>query len=396
MSTSDKNNKDNHQNKKDKKIDKKPHVLDRTLQRSEEARTVRKIVTIVLVLITLAIVSGGVTGYLYIKSALEPVNPDDETTTSIEIPLGSSTSQIANILEENGIIKDPRVYRFYIKFNNAGQFQAGEYQLSPSMTLGEITDALQTGRVYKEPVLTVTIPEGKTIEQIADLYAEKADVDKEAFLARVEDKTFIRQLIDAYPTILSEEILNEDIRTPLEGYLYAATYQFYEENPSVDTIINKMLDKTEDVVLNYYDQISQMEEWTVHDAITMASLVENEARTEEDRKIIAGVFYNRLEQGMMLQTDPTVLYALGEHRDRVLYEYLEIESPYNTYQITGLPVGPISNFNENSLRAVIEPEETNYMYFVAANDGNIYYSETYEKHQELVARYLNRDAVEAE
>lgn len=385
MSTSDNNDKKNSERQEQEK-----EKTDRILQRSEEARLVRRIVVVVLSIITLAIIIGVISGYSYIKSGLEPMDPDDSSTVNIEIPLGSSTSQIASILEENGIIKDEMIYRFYIKFNNAVEFQAGQYDLSPSMTLGEITDALQTGRIIKEPVLTVTIPEGKTIDQIATLFAEKANIDKEEFIQTVEDPEYVKQLIEAYPTILSEEILSDGIRTPLEGYLFAATYQFYEENPSIDNIVHAMLQKTEDVVTNYLDLVNEKEDWSVHEIITMASLVENEARTEEDRKIIAGVFYNRLAIDMMLQTDPTVLYALGEHKDRVLYEYLEVDSPYNTYKITGLPIGPISNFNENSLQAVLEPKETNYMYFVAAPDGNIYYSETYEKHQQLVAKYLRQ------
>ncbi|MDC3415611.1 endolytic transglycosylase MltG [Aquibacillus salsiterrae] len=359
-------------------------------ERSEEAKMVRKIVAVILTLVTIAIIVGGITGYSYIKSGLEPVNPEDSATVSVDIPLGSSSSQIASILEEKGIINNAMIFRFYIKFSNAADFQAGKYDLSPSMTLADITAALQTGKIIKEPVLTVTIPEGKTMEQIASLYAEKANVDKDEFIEVVEDPDYVKQLINTYPTILSEEILADDIKTPLEGYLFAATYQFYETNPSIDTIVNAMLQKTEDVVTNYLDLINQKEDWTVHDIITMASLVENEAQTEEDRKRIAGVFYNRLAADMRLQTDPTVLYALGERKDRVLYEYLEVDSPYNTYKVSGLPVGPISNFNENSLLAVLEPEKTDYMYFIAADDGKIYYAKTYEEHQQLVAEYLER------
>ncbi|MCT2537646.1 endolytic transglycosylase MltG [Aquibacillus koreensis] len=393
MSTSDN---EKNQQKEERRVENKqqkkksPTLRDRRKQRGEDARIVRRIVSILLVVITIAIAVGGMSGYRYIKSGLQPLDPENETMKEIVIPMGSSSSQIATILEDNGIIKNSMMYRFYIKFNNAADFQAGEYTLSPSMTLSEITDSLQTGRVMREAVFTVTIPEGKTIEQIAEIYAEKASIDKDEFLDTVSDPEYIQVLMDAYPVLLSDKILAEGIRTPLEGYLFAATYDFYEENPSVDTIVHTMLKKTRDVVLPYIDQITAIEGWTVHEAITMASLVENEARTEEERKRIAGVFFNRLEADMMLQTDPTVLYALGEHKDRVLYDYLEIESPYNTYQIVGLPIGPISNFGENSLTSVLEPEETNYMYFLAAN-GQIYYAETHDEHVRLKNQYLNRE-----
>ncbi|WP_138415633.1 endolytic transglycosylase MltG [Aquibacillus sediminis] len=363
-------------------------VQQQLQERGYEASLVRKIVSIVLIVLVTVIVVGGVSAFLYIKSALEPVDPDDDREINVEIPLGSSSSRIASLLEENNIINNATLYRFYIKFNNVAQFQAGEYTLSPSMTLEEITDLLQEGKVLQDPVLQVTIPEGKTIEQIAELYSEKANIDKQAFLDKLSDDNYIKDLMEQYPAILTEDILDPDIHTPLEGYLFASTYQFYEEEPSVETIVSKMLDKTEDILTPYLNDINALDNLTVHDVVTFASLVENEARSIDHRKRIAGVFYNRLEEGMKLQTDPTVAYALGEHLDRTLYDHLEVESPYNTYQVEGLPVGPISNFAENSIQAVIEPTETEAMYFLYA-DGEIYYSETYSEHQQKIAQYRN-------
>ncbi|WP_053219081.1 endolytic transglycosylase MltG [Virgibacillus senegalensis] len=373
--------------------DKEKNFSDRWKQRIEEASTVRKIVALILSCLILILVVGVVAGYLYVKSAMEPVDPDDDTITEVEIPLGSSTSQIADILEEKQIISNSLVFRFYIKFNNVADFQAGEYEFSRSMSFNQIVESLQTGTLVKDPLLTITIPEGKTIEEIASIFAEKAGVDAEAFIDKTEDVNYLENLIAQHPTILTEEILDPEIRYPLEGYLFAATYDFYVENPKPENIIEKMLQKTENVLTPYLDSISEKDDIeSVHDALTMASLVEKEAQTEEDRKLIAGVFYNRLAEEMMLQTDPTVLYALGEHKTRVLYEDLETESPYNTYQVTGLPVGPISNFGENSLQSILNPEETNYMYFVAAEDGTIYYSQTFEEHQQLTQKYLHRKA----
>ncbi|WP_182200505.1 endolytic transglycosylase MltG [Paraliobacillus salinarum] len=360
------------------------------LKRCKEASTVRKIVFGLLLLLSIVIVVGGTSGYFYVKNGLEPVDPSDESTKTVTIPLGSSTSQIASILEDNGIISNDLIYRFYVKFNNASQFQAGEYQLSPSMSLKEITDKIQTGVIMQDPVFSVTIPEGKTLEEIAQLYETNAEIDADEFMKKMKDQEYIKQLIDAYPEILSDKILAEDIRYPLEGYLFAATYQFYEKNPSIDSIIHDMLEKTQQVVMDYSPQIDKVKEYSVHEVLTLASLVEKEARTQEDRERIAGVFFNRLNKDMILQTDPTVLYALGEHKDRVLYKDLEVESPYNTYQNKGLTPGPISNFGENSLDAVLDPESTNYLYFVAAPDGEVYYAETYDRHKQLVQEHLRR------
>ncbi|MFZ3576455.1 endolytic transglycosylase MltG [Virgibacillus sp. DJP39] len=361
---------------------------DNLIKRSDDAKTVRKIVTIVIISLILILLVGGVSGYMYIKSALQPVNPESEKEINVEIPMGSSTSDIASILEDKGIIKDARVLRFYIKFKNESNFQAGKYTFNPSMKLDEIIESLKKGKVLREPKYTVTIPEGKSISQMAEIFSKKLPISKEAFLKEVNNVNYIETLIDNYPSILSKEILNPDIRTPLEGYLFAATYDFYEEKPSVYTIVEKMLRKTESVVEPYLDDISSRE-LTVHEALTMASLVENEAQTVEQRKKIAGVFYNRLDKGMPLQTDPTVQYAIGSHKEKVLLKDLEVVSPYNTYKIKGLPVGPISNFSESSLKAVLQPEESKNIYFLHDDKGNIHYSETYEKHLQLKDRYID-------
>ncbi|GAE94105.1 protein YceG like [Gracilibacillus boraciitolerans JCM 21714] len=150
-----------------------------------------------------------------------------------------------------------------------------------------------------------------------------------------------------------------------------------------------MLDKTNDVITVYYDQIEALE-FSIHEIMTFASLVEEEAPTEEDRKLIAGVFYNRMDQEMMLQTDPTVIYAHGEHIPRLTYDHYEIDSPYNTYQVQGLPVGPISNFGgESSLNAVLAPADSSYLYFLADSEGKVHYSRTYEEHQNLENKYIH-------
>lgn len=360
---------------------------DKLIDRSEEAKTVRKIVAIIIISIVLILFVGGISGYMYVKSALKPVNPDSEQEINVQIPMGSSTSDIASILEDKGIIKDARVFRFYIKFQNESDFQAGDYTFSPSMTLDDIIKSLKNGKVLEGAIYSVTIPEGKTIDQIAEIYAKKLPVKKKDILNKVNNPKFVKQLIDTYPEVLSDEILDKDIRTPLEGYLFAATYKFYDEEPSVESIVSKMLKKTLKVVSPYLNEISA-QDFSVHEALTMASLVENEARTEEQRKKIAGVFYNRLESGMPLQTDPTVLYALGKHKDKVSLKDLKIESPYNTYYIDTLPIGPISNFAESSLEATLKPEESDYKYFLHDDKGHIHYAATFDEHVDLKEKYI--------
>ncbi|WP_404453134.1 endolytic transglycosylase MltG [Virgibacillus necropolis] len=370
-----------------KKKDKGSYT-DNLIKRSEDAKTVRKIVTIVIISLILILLVGGISGYMYVKSALEPVNPDSEKEVKVEIPMGSSTSDIATILEDEGIIKDARVFRFYIKFKNESNFQAGSYTFTPSIKLDEIIESLKNGKVLEEPKYSVTIPEGKTIKQMAKIYAKKLPFSKEDFLKKVNNVEYVELLIEQHPSILTKEILNPDIRTPLEGYLFAATYKFYDKKPSVEAVVGKMLSKTKAVVTPYLDDISA-QDLTVHKALTMASLLENEAKTFKQRKKIAGVFYNRLEKEMPLQTDPTVLYALGGHKEKVLLKDLKVKSPYNTYHVNELPIGPISNFAENSLKAAINPEESKFIYFLHDAEGNIHYSENYDKHLQLKEKYID-------
>ncbi|WP_028783301.1 endolytic transglycosylase MltG [Thalassobacillus devorans] len=363
----------------------------RLKKRGEEASTVRKVVAIVLTTLLVVFIGGGIAGYLYIKAALEPVDPNAEEEITVEIPLGSSTSSIASILEEKNLIKNDVIFRFYTKFKNESDFQAGEYQFTQAMTIDQLIESLKTGKVIREPLFRVTVPEGRKITEIAETFAKSKQTDftAEAFIKKADNPKYIKKLMEQYPQLLTEEIQSPKIRHPLEGYLFASTYDFYEKNPSIETIIERMLTRTQEIVLPYRPELENLSISTVHELITMASLLENEAPKAEDRKKIAGVFYNRLEKEMPLQTDPTVLYALGKHKDRVLHKDLEVESPYNTYQIKGLPVGPISNFNKNSLEAAVNPPESDYLYFVADSEGNVYYSKNYDEHLKKKKKHID-------
>ncbi|GGJ83805.1 hypothetical protein GCM10007063_02790 [Lentibacillus kapialis] len=358
------------------------------LKRSEDAKMVRKIAAIIIISLLLIFIVGSISAYFYIKSALQPVDPDSNKDVAIEIPMGSSTSEIAAILEENGIIKDDIVFRVYTKINNETEFQAGKYTFSPSMEIDNIIQALHNGKVREDPLYTITIPEGKSIDEIAEIYANKMPFSKKDFLKKVNNRDYIEALIDSYPEILTDDILNPEIRTPLEGYLFAATYRFYNEKPSIEAVVSRMLKKTVSVVTPYLDEISA-QDLSVHEALTMASIIENEASSEKQRKKIAGLFYNRLDEEMPLQTDPTVLYALGQHKDKVSHKDLEVESPYNTYHINSLPVGPISNFAKSSLKATVDPKESDYLYFLHDEEGNIHFSETNKAHNKLKKKYID-------
>ncbi|WP_374703420.1 endolytic transglycosylase MltG [Bacillus sp. Marseille-P3661] len=354
--------------------------------REHEARIVRKIVLVilsVLIIIFLAVVIGG---YLYITSALKPVDVQDESEKTVTIPIGSSVRGIAGILEENGLIKDENVFRYYVKFKNESGFQAGDYQLSPSMEIQEIIDQLKTGKVIKEALFSITIPEGKHIEEMATIISKKTNYSVEEIMDQLNNKDYIQQLMEKYPTIITEEIFDPSIRYPLEGYLFPATYQFFEKDPSIDFIIEEMLTKTEEMVSGFTGQLEE-KGLTVHKFLTMASLIEEEATQKADREKISSVFYNRLDQGMPLQTDPTVLYSLGKHSVLITYDDLEVDSPYNTYQNPGLPPGPIASPGEMSMSAAVNPSETNYLYFYSRPNGETIFSKSLNEHNRAINQY---------
>jgi len=256
------------------------------------------------------------------------------------------------------------------------------------MTLDEIIESLKSGKVYREPVFTMTVPEGLTLKQIAKIVDKRTGISEKEFLDYVSDEATINMLIGKYTNILTEEIKAENIKYPLEGYLFPATYPFYEENPSVATIVDTMVQATALNVTPYLDYL-QTEEKSVHWLLTFASLLEREATAKSDRETIASVFYNRLKVDMLLQTDPTVLYALGEHKDRVLYADLEKDDPYNTYVYKGLPPGPIAGAGRSSLVAVIEPAQTDYIYFLADKKGVNHFTHSYDQHLKNRNEYLS-------
>ncbi|CAI9388386.1 endolytic transglycosylase MltG [Niallia sp. Sow4_A1] len=369
---------------------KKELFLANLNQRQQEAKLVRRIVAIVALILIIIVAVVGTSGYFYIKSALQPVSSDSDKEIIIDIPIGSGVSTISQLLEDNGLVKNAKVFKYYVKFKNESNFMAGEYHMNPSMTIQEIIESLKTGKIMQEPVFTMTIPEGKQLKEIAAIIAEKTNQKEEEIWKQLNDETFIKGLMAQYPDILTTEIWAKNIKYPLEGYLFPATYSYYEEKPTLESIISVMLDKTESVVNAYETEIAR-DDLTVHQFLTMSSLIEEEATKNVDRKKIASVFYNRIEEGMPLQTDPTVLYALGEHKDRVLYEDLEVDSPYNTYQNVGLPPGPIANAGTISMEAALHPEETDYLYFLASKDGKVYFSKSLNEHNELKAKYITEN-----
>ncbi len=371
--------------------DKEPTDHGSTLEvKANDAKIVRKIVLITLSSFTLIFTIGIISGYFYIKSALEPVDPGSKEKVEIEIPLGSSTTEIAGILEENGVIKNSRIFRFYIKFKNYSDFQAGEYTLTPSMALQEIVTELQSGKIMEEPLYRITIPEGKTIEQIAGIFAKKLSFSEEEFIEVVNDEKFIKELMEKYPSLLTEEILNEELYMPLEGYLFAGTYDIFEEEPSPRQLIETMVERTDEVLKSRQEQVAASG-LTVHEILTLASVIERESKFSDDRPKVAQVYFNRIDNNMKLQSDITAFYGLKnlKHKAVVTYDDIEVDTPYNTYVVDGLPIGPIDSPGEESIDGVLNPEGEDFtkLYYFSRPNGETFYSDTLEEHNQIKEEY---------
>ena len=356
-------------------------------EKAQDAKVVRKIVFITLMSFIVIIAIGIVSGYFYIKSAVGPQDPNSDETVEVEIPLGSSTNDIGQILEENGLIKNSTVFEFYVKSRNHSDFQAGKYELAKTQTLEEIIAELQSGILMEEPLFRITIPEGKTVEQIAAIFANQLSFSEEEFLDVVNDQDIIKELMDKYPQLLTDEILQDDLYVPLEGYLFAGTYDIFEEEPSPESIIEMMVDRTNTLIESKMELIDETD-FSIHEVLTLASVIERESKFSEDRPKVAQVYLNRLDQDMKLQSDITAFYGI-EHKAVVTYDDIKIETPYNTYVIDGLPVGPINSPSEESIDAVLIPEgeEFTKLYYFSRPNGETFYSDTLDEHNQIREQY---------
>ncbi|MGX7092757.1 endolytic transglycosylase MltG [Hutsoniella sourekii] len=350
-------------------------------------RIVKIILLVSLVLLLSLLLAGGI----YIRSSLQPVNPNNNQPIEVTIPIGSSSNDIAKILEEQGIVKNGKLFSYYLKFNNNQELQAGHYQFNPSMPADQVVSTLQAGGepIFVDADTKLTVIEGMQLEDIANLVDENTAISKEEFMNTVNDQDFIRRLQGAFPSLLDGLLEIEGLKYPLEGYLFPATYEYFA-GMNAEELITKMVEAANLTYQGLVDDLATSQ-FTYHQILTLASIIEAEAITEEDRGLVSGVFYNRLAAEMPLQSDVTVLYALGEHKEFVTYDDLEVESPYNLYQNTGLPPGPVNTPGLTAITAALYPTWNDYYYFVADLDTNeVYYSSTIEEHDALVEKYVNQ------
>lgn len=379
---------------------------NRNQKRNKNNRRAGRLARNIIIFLILILSLAGFFGYRYVSDAVGAKDVNSTKFISVEIPENSGSSYIGQLLESAGVIKSGKVFNYYTKFKNISNLKSGYYNLQPSMTMDEIIEALQKKGSDKpqEPSLgTVLVKEGYTIEQIAKAVEVNSSAKKgkhsstglkaKEFLKLMKDDAFITKMKEKYPTLLANLPNPTDAKYVLEGYLFPATYNIHDDT-TVESLAEEMLSTMDTYLSPYYATISSSDH-NVNEILTLASLVEKEGATDDDRKNIASVFYNRLDSDIALQSNIAVLYALGKlGQETTLKEDAtidtNIDSLYNDYVHKGLMPGPVDSPSLSAIEAVINPSSTKYMYFVAdVSTGNVYFAESYEEHQHNVETYIN-------
>ena len=369
--------------------------------KKEKKSHVKAFVISFLVFLTL-LSAGGYFGYQYVQSSLQPVDASSKQYVTVGIPEGSNVQEIGTTLEKAGLVKHGLIFSFYAKYKNYTDLKAGYYNLQKSMSTEDLLKELQKGGTDEpqEPVLaTLTIPEGYTIDQMAQAVGQlqgdfKEPLTADAFLAKVQDESFISQEVTKYPSLLeSLPAKDSGARYRLEGYLFPATYSI-KESTTIESLIDEMLAAMDKNLSPYYSTIKS-KNLTVNELLTIASLVEKEGAKTEDRKLIAGVFYNRLNRDMPLQSNIAILYAQGKLGQNIsLAEDVaidtNIDSPYNVYKNVGLMPGPVDSPSLDAIESSINQTKSDNLYFVAdVTEGKVYYANNQEDHDRNVAEHVN-------
>jgi UPF0755 protein len=324
-------------------------------------------------LLALSAIGAGILAYRAYALAREPFRGYEGEEVFFTVERGATGARIGADLEERGIIRDRRLFLLALRFRARGrQVQAGEYRFAEPLSTFAVLEKLVSGDTF---TFAVTIPEGLTLDETADLLAAKGLAGKSAIRAAFEEGSLVADLDPEAET--------------LEGYLYPTTYHFPRSVAPSDLALT-LVSQFRQV----FDEERRAEaaklDLAPREVVTLASVVEKETGLAEERPLIASVFWNRLRIGMPLQSDPTIIYALelaGRFDGNIRRADLEIDSPYNTYRFPGLPPGPIASPGQASIDAVLEPAETRFLYFVSRNDGSHHFSSSYSEHVNAVRQY---------
>ncbi len=347
-------------------------------------------------LIIMSIIIVGIIGVIiFYNNAISPVkkvaSDTDKEFIRVEIKEGMGLSQIAELLESSGIIKSADIMKIYSKLNKVNGLQAGKYDLTPAEDMPTIISHIVNGEVADDSV-KITFIEGKNMRYIAKMIAEKTNNTEKDVFDLLENENYIDSLIEKY-WFITDEVKQDDIYYPLEGYLLPDTYVFEHEDVTVKNIFNVILNFTEKYLDTFKEEIEN-NNLTVHQILTMASLAELEGKSLDDRREIVGVFFNRLYDGMSLGSDVSTYYAFKvDMGDRELtVKELNTKNPYNTRgpEMGGkIPIGPICNPSKSAIEATLTYKETNAYYFVADKNGKVYFTKNNDEHIKMINKLKN-------
>lgn len=336
----------------------------------------KKILSFTLLILILL----GVTAYFYIDNSLKEVDSNNNATVLVEIPVGSSTNDIAEILSQNNLIKDTFVFKFYAKKTGIdSKLKAGSFNLSKNMNVEEIMDALINKGVSGN-TLNITIVEGLTLQETAKSISEQTTLNYEKLLSLMEN-------MEIYKAEYKFLMDNPNINT-LQGYLMPDTYNVYKD-ASEEQIIKMLLSQFDGYYVAEFKPLLENSTLSLDEIVNLASIVEKEAVLDDERDEIAAAFLNRLKINMKLQSCATVNYAHGVWKESLTLEDIAIDSPYNTYLIEGLPPTAINSPGRACINAVLNPADVDYLFFVAKGDGSHYFSNNYEDHLAAIEKYEN-------
>ena len=343
-------------------------------------------VRVVFVVVVCILIIAGLAGVFVVKNGMASTGNGDKNIV-FTIESGDTVDKVVQNLEEDHLISNAMVTKVYAKASHNTNFVAGTFELNDGMSVKEILSYIQDSTKLKKDTLILKVPEGKWAKEIADEISNLYDgkFSSQEILNQWNDISYIEKLAKDYSFIHVDDLNNSNYKVKLEGYLFPDTY-YLEKEDSIDEITRIMLDRFE-VMYKENKELFSKSDYSVQQVISLASVVQFEASSKEDMETIAGIFHNRLEQNMKLQSSVTVCYALyDDFKDPQDCETNpEIDSPYNTYLHEGLPVGPILNPGDDAIKAVLSPKKTEYLFFAADiyGDGKVYYSKTYEEHLQI-------------
>jgi len=343
-------------------------------QKSNGVKAIKKVVNTFSYILLVLGISLLISGFAIVVANDVFALVKEEQTVMLTLSEEKTPNEVAELLKENEIIGYPWAFSLFSKLKNVESFDTGKFEVSATMDYGQIISALTRVATYRDTV-TVTIPEGYTIQQIAQLMEDTRVCGKEDFIETANTYDYAHDFLEDVPMVENR----------LEGYLFPDTYEFYINDKPIN-VINKLLNNFDKKYSKEMLQLTEEAGLTIADIVNIASMIEKEAQKSNERTVISGVIHNRLNNKdafPYLNIDATVMYAIG-HKEQLTSADMETDTPYNTYKYSGLPPTAICNPGIASIVAAISPEDHNYYYYVAEKDGSHIFSRTYEEHQKAI------------